>query len=198
MQIAIPAMFNIAVVAYLVFELLVGGRTTWRSLNRWAMALALIGFLAALPLLALLIGAGPARFLADLGALFLGSAAGVLVGVLVARLAESQHEWRAEHLSVLYLIVLLGLWTVPDEDGSRRAEQDGDPVASQLSVATVRDDPGAEWRVVAALDKQFLIVLLTPHSDDRRFRLIDSADVLGIRAAPPAAKPPGQKTPERR
>ena len=195
-QVAIPAIFSTAIFAFLAFESLVQGRATSRGLSRWFNWLALIGLIAPLLPLERVLGAKLMGLISVAAAALLSAAAGVLIGLLVARLAESQQQWKAEHLNLLYLLVFLGLWTIPENHGSERATQDGDPVTSRLSVASVRDDPGDEWRLVAALEKQLLLVQLTPRSQDRRFRLVDSADVLGIRAPPP--KPAAAAPPQRR
>jgi hypothetical protein len=183
-QTAIPALLSVAVTSFVQFEIFVKGKATPKYLNRAALVNSSLALGLDLLLLTF-----PGRFTAVathvMGFLvggFFAFAAGFWIAELIARFVESERNWRQEHWSLLYVILMLGAWLIPDYMGRARADADSDPGYTTLAEVTLVDSkPGQRWRVIHSSDGHLLLGAFALKSADRRFRLVESKEVKEIR-----------------
>jgi hypothetical protein len=162
------------------------GHATAKGLRRWSIILLVIAM--ALFVAEMLpdrwISKNTAYVCSMLGALVVAISAGLTIGEVVARLADSGLAWNGYQVWLLYSVVFLGLMQAPDRMGAAKAQLDGDIKNSglpkiEMSPAT----PGKEWRLVYPLGSQLLVMSLGEKIDAHTFRVVDANAVIEIRSS---------------
>jgi hypothetical protein len=183
-QVSAPTLFSICVGAFLMFERLLMGSTTPRSLSRVAKWAGTIGFFGVTTLdfeIQKYVGTTAAHIIAITSLILLLCAAAWLIGDLISRLAQTELRWEAQHIWIVYLLIFYGLWTLPDSQGRMRANDDSDLRGTRLAQISIPQQISTEtWRVVSAVDKQLLVMSLSMDGMNRHFRMIEAKDAASI------------------
>jgi hypothetical protein len=107
--------------------------------------------------------------------LFGMSTALLLAGVITGAL-ESGQKPVTLHVWLMVAIVSLGLWRAPVLAGRARASRDANPTLSTLPVATGPNAADSGWRLIAILDRKFLLMKPAVRRQDRLFRVTENFD----------------------
>jgi hypothetical protein len=119
---------------------------------------------------------------ATFGALAIAISAGVTLGEVVARLADSHLKWASYHAWLLYFVVFYALVQAPDRLGMAKAQYHLDPASNGLPLIGLSPPaPDRSWRLVALLGNQFLIMSLGPNG--RVFRVVEANAIAEIRSS---------------
>ena len=107
--------------------------------------------------------------------LFGMSTALVLAGVITGAMGRGPKPVKL-HLWATAIIVGLGLWRAPVLSGRTRAARDAHPTLSSLPMAVGPTAADTGWRLVAILDRKFLLMRPAVRREDRRFRVTENFD----------------------
>jgi hypothetical protein len=113
--------------------------------------------------------------------IFWAISAGLTIGELVACLASDNLKWSEYHIHLLYFIVFFGLLYASNNMGESRAKMAADVTSSSLPHVLLMDAASdTQWRLVAPLNGQMLLVTLAKNKKDRRFKVVNTTDANEI------------------
>ena len=182
-QVSVPLLLSICTGVLLTLERISGGRSSQKEphVMNWIGTAALVGTLILEFDVQKYIGTRATYIVGIVSIVGLGVAAGWLVVDLINRLAQSELKWQAQHLWIVYLLTFYVLWTLPDSIGRLRADGDSDPSRTSLAQISIPQQASNEkWRIVSAVDKEFLVMSTSTDGKTLDFRLIEAKDATSI------------------
>jgi hypothetical protein len=165
----------VAIAFFWSFIELMNGSLSSKSLEKFSKWLALI---ALVPLVAAIAGpyiylsAKVSSLLSIIAGISFAASAGTTLGELVARLKDSNSEWKGHHLTLILFIYLFAVSQAPSVTGRAKAEIDMSVDGSSLPYISKEGETAGEWRMVRPLGDRFLIVALEKEASARRFKLV--------------------------
>jgi hypothetical protein len=184
-QTAIPALWGLALTGFIQFDLFLRGKASAKYFAKTAFVCSVLGTgLSILPdLLSHYLQPLAIHVIAVVANSFILWAAGTFVAEFLARFVESGRSWRAEHLTLVYLIVMFAAWYAPDQSGRARADADSDPTYTKLpEVKLTEVKTGERWYLVHVIENRFLVGTFGAKPADRHFRVVEAKDIRDVRS----------------
>lgn len=107
-------------------------------------------------------------------------AVGLIIGELVASLADNDARWHSYHASLIWLVLLYGLQQAPSVAGRSAAQSEIDSIASLPKVILKAQPPSADWHLLAAVGDKLLLLDIPKEGDTRRFDLVGTEEIDAI------------------
>lgn len=115
-------------------------------------------------------------YLSQLAIVLFGMSTALVVAGIITGALESGPKPVKLHLWAIALLVALGLWRAPVLSGRSRAARDAHPTLSSLPLVNGPTAADSGWRLVAILDRKFLLMKPAVRREDRLFRVTENFD----------------------
>ena len=119
---------------------------------------------------------GEVFYLSQIAIVLFGMSTALVVAGIITGALDSGPQPVKLHLWAIALLVALGLWRAPVLSGRSRAARDSHPTLSSLPLVNGPAAADTGWRLVAILDRKFLLMKPAVRREDRRFRVTENFD----------------------
>jgi hypothetical protein len=179
MQTSIWLVSLIAIFSLISIFALTQGAASQKGLRRWSI---IFMFAAALSIIgSSFLSNATANLAAGAASILWAISAGLTIGELVACLASDNLKWGEYHIHLLYFVVFFGLLYASNNMGESRANVAANVASSSLPhVLLMGAASDTQWRLVAPLNEQMLLVTLADNKKDRRFKVVNATDLNEI------------------
>jgi len=155
--------------------------TSAKSLRLWSVLF--MGIAAALYIVFFFVPPAAAGLFAAGMSMCWSCSTGLTLGELVASLATSKMQWHAYHVYLLYFVVTFGLVFVSDTLGSLRAKTILETRGARLAEVKINGQINdSNWRLVAPVGSELLVVSFPGNSDKHKFVITAVRNVNSIEA----------------